>query len=349
MAETVYYRFVLRSYTAAEFSAANGILLERELGVELDTGYCKRGDGTTPWNDLGYEVLGLGSVDLSALADGAKLHYDASTGAWSAVPDDAANVAYDNSTSGLSATDVQAAIDEIASTGGGGGGLGPDTDTHATAGAASALPAAPEGYISVDIGGGLIRWIPYYMPYVTPMTWNPADKGANIVLSGGDLIVGRTGSDGWQSVRATIARSSGKHYFEGLVGAASGLGWQLGLASATATLADFTGSSTGFGYNGNGNTYTNGFATGRGVTYGPNDVISCAYDAGTGAIWFAKNGVWITGDPATGTSAAYTAGAGSVLFPTAAIYDGAAGNTWIGRFNIADFTYAPPSGFSAWG
>lgn len=84
--EVIYYRFRVRSYTAAEFAAMNDILLERELGVETDTKLCKFGDGSTPWNDLPYITPGLGEVDLSALADGDTLLWNAAANAWQAGP-----------------------------------------------------------------------------------------------------------------------------------------------------------------------------------------------------------------------------------------------------------------------
>jgi len=83
----------LRRDTAANWTAADPILAEGELGFEIDTGLAKLGDGVTDWASLGY---------------------------WAPSPD-AASVPYDNAASGLTATDVQAAIDEIASGGGGGG------------------------------------------------------------------------------------------------------------------------------------------------------------------------------------------------------------------------------------
>jgi hypothetical protein len=86
MAETVYYRFRVRSYTAAEFASSNDILLERELGVETDTKLCKFGDGSTPWNDLEYVAIGLGQVDLATLADGDTLQWNAATNSWQAGP-----------------------------------------------------------------------------------------------------------------------------------------------------------------------------------------------------------------------------------------------------------------------
>jgi len=49
-------RIQLRRGTASEWTAENPILLEGELGIELDSARnrIKIGDGTTAWNDLPY-------------------------------------------------------------------------------------------------------------------------------------------------------------------------------------------------------------------------------------------------------------------------------------------------------
>jgi len=83
----------MRRDTAANWTTADPILAEGELGFETDTGLAKLGDGVTAWASLGY---------------------------WAPAPA-AENVPYDNATSGLTATDVQAAIDEVAASAGGGG------------------------------------------------------------------------------------------------------------------------------------------------------------------------------------------------------------------------------------
>lgn len=46
--------FQLRHGTAAQWTAANPVLDEGEIGVELDTHLIKAGDGTTTWNLLPY-------------------------------------------------------------------------------------------------------------------------------------------------------------------------------------------------------------------------------------------------------------------------------------------------------
>ena len=45
-------QFQLRRDTAVDWTAANPILAEGELGLELDTVRIKMGDGINVWNDL---------------------------------------------------------------------------------------------------------------------------------------------------------------------------------------------------------------------------------------------------------------------------------------------------------
>lgn len=49
-------RIILPDLTAAQLAAQNPVLKKRQLQFEGDTGKAKRGDGTTPWNNLPYVV-----------------------------------------------------------------------------------------------------------------------------------------------------------------------------------------------------------------------------------------------------------------------------------------------------
>lgn len=52
-------------------------------------------------------------------------------------------------------------------------------------------------------------------PVLTGTTWNPADKGSNIALSGGDLVATQVSpSAQWCAVRGVNSASSGIKYFE---------------------------------------------------------------------------------------------------------------------------------------
>src|SRR5665648_756797 len=63
----------LRRGTAAEWTAANPILLVGEMGLEIDTGKWKAGDGSTAWTSLGYGQDGVDGKDLEYLWDGTEL------------------------------------------------------------------------------------------------------------------------------------------------------------------------------------------------------------------------------------------------------------------------------------
>lgn len=52
--KTLKARFQLRNDLASAWSEANPVLLKGEMGIEIDTGKIKVGDGTKNWNDLGY-------------------------------------------------------------------------------------------------------------------------------------------------------------------------------------------------------------------------------------------------------------------------------------------------------
>jgi hypothetical protein len=89
----------LRRGTAAQWTAANSILAQGEMGVETDTGQFKIGNGSTAWNSLAYGGLqgvvaatsplaydsGTQTVSITAGTDGQVLVYNASSGAWEIV------------------------------------------------------------------------------------------------------------------------------------------------------------------------------------------------------------------------------------------------------------------------
>ena len=56
---TTFTRFKLRNGTAAEWTAADPVLLVGEIGVETDTRRYKIGDGSTAWAGLSYYVDGV--------------------------------------------------------------------------------------------------------------------------------------------------------------------------------------------------------------------------------------------------------------------------------------------------
>jgi hypothetical protein len=62
------YRIKLRRSTAAQWTAANPVLLAGEAGFETDTGKLKIGDGTSAWSAL-YYFLNTASSTLNDIGD----------------------------------------------------------------------------------------------------------------------------------------------------------------------------------------------------------------------------------------------------------------------------------------
>lgn len=94
---------------------------------------------------------------------------------------------------------------------------------------------------------------------IATTTWNPADKGADIVLSGGDLSVSNSTAGSWMSVRSVGAKTSGKWMYEMTVprvpaAPATGVGDVImGVGTSASSLTTFTGgAATSYGYQGAG-------------------------------------------------------------------------------------------------
>lgn len=192
---------------------------------------------------------------------------------------------------------------------------------------------------------------------ISASTWNSADKGADLVLSNGNLTItpGAAMPGSYESCRSTNAKSAGKLYFEVRcdVAGASNYG-MIGVAdSAMPTYAGGTsypgGGATGWGYyEQTGDKYHLAAATPYGSAFVAGNIIGVAVDLGAGLIWFSLNGAWqASGSPSAGTGAAFSGLTGS-LFPAIGIY-GISGSTFTARFISSSQTYSPPTGFSAWG
>lgn len=80
-------RIRIRRATAAQWAAANPVLLDGELAVESDTHQLKVGDGATAWNSLAYTggssaLNQLTDVSEIAKVEGSVLYYSAGAGKW---------------------------------------------------------------------------------------------------------------------------------------------------------------------------------------------------------------------------------------------------------------------------
>ena len=67
----VYDKIVLRNGTEAQWTEANPVLLEGEVGITMDTTpkKFKIGDGVSTWNALSYEKSTIDISDISGLQD----------------------------------------------------------------------------------------------------------------------------------------------------------------------------------------------------------------------------------------------------------------------------------------
>lgn len=180
------------------------------------------------------------------------------------------------------------------------------------------------------------------------VTWNPSDKSTYITLSNGNLTATNT-ANSKSLVRATEYKSSGKWYWEIYFNTSVDTNFlQFGIANSSAGLYVLLGESVnGWGYQGyNGNKQHNLTSTAYGNSWTSGDIIGIALDMTAGKIWWAKNNVWqASGDPAAGTNEAYSGISGNIY---AAVTLRFTNEQITARFDSNDFTYTPPSGFSAY-
>jgi hypothetical protein len=188
------------------------------------------------------------------------------------------------------------------------------------------------------------------------VTWNPADKSSRVTLSGGNLTARKTAgtTSTWDMARATQGLSSGKRYFEVLCVRISGTDSNImvGIAKSTAPLDTASGfpggDANGYGmYLLNGNKFNAGSSSAYSTAWDGNTTIGVAVDFTAGKVWLANENTYGGGgNPSAGTGEAFS-GLSGTFFPAASMLNGNVFDC-TGRFTLASFTYAPPSGFSAW-
>lgn len=227
----------------------------------------------------------------------------------------AAGLSYDNSTSGLAATDVQGAIDELT--------MSADpfsifNKTFLYKKGYGVYLSESAGFMKIDCTG--------------VAGWVSTETGA------------QTGQ----------FKTSGKWYFEVYINSvyAPNLSPQIGVSGPAFDLG-YPGVYAGGGGVGwtivqDGRKRSNNSIAAYGSAFTAGDVVGVAVDltggAGAGKIWFAINNVWqASGDPAAGTNAAYT-NLYAMVSPSMAAPNSAATL----RISSSSFTYSPPTGFSAW-
>lgn len=191
-------------------------------------------------------------------------------------------------------------------------------------------------------------------------TFNPLDRRIHtydyVVLSNGNLDVTQSSVTGVSWVSATVPAASGKWFWEVTDGGSGYI--HIGILTTAKSLSQgdtqMPGDNTqGWVYRYDGQKENGGTMTSYGDTFTADDVISVAWDADNGAIWFAKNGTWQASatqaeiEAGTTTNAAFSSGiAGIECRPIVAEDQGANTNSWVGNFGQHSFTATMPSGFS---
>lgn len=186
-------------------------------------------------------------------------------------------------------------------------------------------------------------------------TLNPADKNADINLSGGNLTALNTVSENWHVARSTTSKNTGKRYFEGKFIAGAGDGWQIGIALSTNSLTTYLGSQAGSagwipGNGGGRQLYANGSylgSNGAGVTVGGFAGMAVDFSAGKGWVRTSNVAGWFGGgDPELGTTPSFTFTPGATMFAAVAGYYN--GSSVEINFGGSAFNMTAPIGYVAW-
>lgn len=177
---------------------------------------------------------------------------------------------------------------------------------------------------------------------ITYATWNSSDNF--VTLSNGDLTATVNGA--WNGVRATVFKTSGKHYWEYTVAGCSPNNGDIfvGVDSTSGDISDM-GSVTTLDslhlYGNSGQYLYNGTGTGADVTrkFVNGDVIGIGLDMDTPTAHFYKNGTELNASPiAQVTGASMTA---------ETILGGTGGCNITANFGASAFAYSVPSGYNA--
>lgn len=183
------------------------------------------------------------------------------------------------------------------------------------------------------------------------VTLDPAQAGAGFTLSNGNLTAVYT-NYGTAHIRSTLARSSGLLYFEAVTTTSSDAG--IGLSDASSNLSGMLGGD-GHGWAwepgtiGGSEKRAGGASSAYGTTPSGGGVVGIGMNFTTGNMFAAYGNVWqASSNPVTGANPMFT-GVGGSLFPSLGCVGGGGTQSVTFHFSLASMTYAPPTGYSAWG
>ena len=166
---------------------------------------------------------------------------------------------------------------------------------------------------------------------VIPTAWNPADKAAGIVLTGGNLTASCGASE---SVRSTFGATAGKYYWE-LTYPSGVVGILAGVATSASDLDSWPGTDAEAwaAESSTGNIYTNAVITASSSVGAPTTTLSVLLDATAKTLKFWADGVDF-GVTITLTGSQFYAVVG---------YAG----TITANFGATAFNHTPPAGYEA--
>lgn len=179
-------------------------------------------------------------------------------------------------------------------------------------------------------------------------TWDPANKGAAVTLSGGNLVV--TEGSGNRCVISVAGKTTGKYYWEITVTTSAAPSDYIGFANGSfvaSTATQSLGLNTGtneWGYRGDGALFQNSGVLSSGYgTYTTGTVLMFAFDMGAGKFWIGAGGTWgNSGNPGAGTNPAVSGLTGTLY----AAAGGATSGVYTANFGASAFTYTVPTGFT---
>jgi hypothetical protein len=185
-------------------------------------------------------------------------------------------------------------------------------------------------------------------------TANPLNNGMGGTFTEGNLVVTNASATD-KAFGATIGMTSGKWYWEvkpTTLGDRNGIGI---LDISYNTFSATASSNYAFVFVGNGSSGTSGSITGTVPSFSANDIISFAFDADNGKLYFSKNSNLNTSTATyfTITASTYTAGVRETgaTVGTNSFNFGAPQYTVSGGYSDANgygnFSYQPPSGYFA--
>ena len=166
---------------------------------------------------------------------------------------------------------------------------------------------------------------------VIPTAWNPADKAAGVVLTGGNL----TATCGTaESVRSTFGATAGKYYWE-LTYPSGVVGIMAGVATSASGIDSWPGhdAEAWAAESSSGNVYTNSVVTASSSVGAPTTTLSVLLDATAKTLKFWADGVDF-GVTITLTGSQFYAAVG---------YAG----TITANFGATAFNHTPPAGYEA--